>query len=431
MEHDNSRWVTAAQQQAQKPVAGHGWRRWLWQATRINVGPSPDELHDSALYGRVRRPAPDGHQIGVIGLKGGVGRTTVTAALGSAFSEIRRDRILAIDVDPNAGNLADRTARHSPATVEHLLHDANVVRYHDIRAYTQMTGAGLEVLAAPDYGGARREFGAEDWRAITRIVGPYYNLILADVGKGLHNPATRAVLSTISSAVIVCSATADGARQAAVTMNWLGQNGYHHLARRSCVVINHLVPVKPQIDVTDLGRQYEQFVGHGRVVLIPWDAHIAAGNEIHMDLVSRRFRRAITELAAALSDDFSTLAGPVAAAPTAPPQRQPARYADATAVAGAADHGIDASEAVTLYLKHSPGKNDAEFDAHYGPDRAETARTMVRSLLHEAMRVEPDWNRMTLGQAGDYVKAVMHQRHPELSDQALTAIGNSYTYSMR
>ncbi|MBP1823193.1 MinD-like ATPase involved in chromosome partitioning or flagellar assembly [Mycobacterium sp. OAE908] len=428
MEHDNSRWVTAAQQQAQKPVAGHGWRRWLWQATRINVGPSPDELHYSALYGRVRRPAPDGHQIGVIGLKGGVGRTTVTAALGSALSQIRRDRILAIDVDPSAGNLADRTARQSPATVEHLLHDANVVRYHDIRAYTQMTGAGLEVLAAPDYGSARREFGAEDWHAITRIVGPYYNLILADVGKGLHNPATRAVLSTISSAVIVCSATADGARQAAVTMNWLGQNGYHHLARRSCVVISHLVPVKPQIDVTDLGRQYEQLVGHGRVVLIPWEAHIAAGNEIHMDLVSRRFRRAITELAAALSDDFSTPAGPVAVASTAPPHRQQAGYAGATAPA---DHGIDASEAVALYLKHSPGKNDAEFDAHYGPDRAETARAMVRSLLHEAMRVEPDWNRLTLGQAGDYVKAVMHQRHPELSDQALTPISNSYTYSMR
>ena len=47
------------------------------------------------------------------------------------------------------------------------------------------------------------------------------------------------------------------------------------------------------------------------------------------------------------------------------------------------------------------------------------------------MQLEPDWNRLTLHQAGDYVKAVMHQRHPELSDKALTAISNSYTYSMR
>jgi MinD-like ATPase involved in chromosome partitioning or flagellar assembly len=143
----------------------------------------------------------------------------VTAALGSLFSAVRRDRILAIDVDPNGGNLVDRTANRSSSTIEHLLGDAELVRYNDIRAYTQMNDAGLEVLAAPEYTGARHEFSADDWRAVTRMVAPYYNLILADSGKGLHNPAARAALSTVSSLVIVCSATADGARQAAVTMN--------------------------------------------------------------------------------------------------------------------------------------------------------------------------------------------------------------------
>jgi MinD-like ATPase involved in chromosome partitioning or flagellar assembly len=226
------------------PRAQYGWRRVLWQATRINVGPSPGELYEFGLYNRIRRTAPDAYQIGVIGLKGGVGRTTVTAALGSIFSAIRGDRILAIDVDPNGGNLVDRTAHRSQATIEHLLGDTRLVRYNDIRSYTQMNDAGLEVLAAPEYSGARHEFSADDWRAVNRIVAPYYNLILADVGNGLHSPATRAALSTVSSLVIVCSATADGARQAAVTMNWLGHNGYHHLVRRSCVVINHLVPVK-------------------------------------------------------------------------------------------------------------------------------------------------------------------------------------------
>jgi MinD-like ATPase involved in chromosome partitioning or flagellar assembly len=79
-------------------------------------------------------------------------------------------------------------------------------------------------------------------------------------------------------------------------MNWLGHNGYHHLARRSCVVINHLVPVKPQIDVMDLGHQYERLVGQGRVVFAPWDTHVATGGEIRLDLVSRGYRRKIVEL---------------------------------------------------------------------------------------------------------------------------------------
>lgn len=315
MQHNDGHWPADIAQPAIRTLAQHGWRRLLWRLTRINVGPSQHEVYEAGLAHRIRRPASDGHQIGVLGLKGGVGRTTLTAALGSVFSEIRRDRILAIDIDASAGNLADRTAHQSQATAEHLLDDPNVVRYHDIRAYTQMNDAGLEVLAAPEYCSARHEFSAEDWHAVTRIVAPYYNLVLADAGSGLHTPVTRAALSTMSTAAIVCSATADGARQASVAMNWLVQNGFQHLALRSCVVISHLVPGKSQIDVVDLCHQFERVVGQGRVVPIPWDAHIAGGGEIRLGLVSRRYRSAITELAAALSDDFASLPGSGNASP--------------------------------------------------------------------------------------------------------------------
>ena len=45
----------------------------------------------------------------------------------------------------------------------------------------------------------------------------------------------------------------------------------------------------------------------GRVIVLPWDKHIAAGTEIQLDLLSHTFRRRIVELAAALSDDFDRL----------------------------------------------------------------------------------------------------------------------------
>ncbi|ETZ32612.1 hypothetical protein L843_4139 [Mycobacterium intracellulare MIN_061107_1834] len=38
---------------------------------------------------------------------------------------------------------------------------------------------------------------------------------------------------------------------------------------------------------------------------------------------------------------------------------------------------------------------------------------------------------MSLNEAGDYVEAVMRERHPTLTKQALTAIGNFYTFQMR
>jgi MinD-like ATPase involved in chromosome partitioning or flagellar assembly len=240
-------------------------------------------------------------------LKGGVGKTAVTVALGSALSKVRGDRILAVDADPDGGNLADRAGRQSAATVQDLLSDKELNRYNDIRAYTSMNGSNLEVLSSEEYSGARREFDDEDWKGVVDVVSRYYNLVIADCGAGLFQPASRGVLSTVAGLVIVASASIDGARQAAVTMDWLRQNGYQDLLGRSCVVINHVVPGKPNIDVADLVGQFERHVPPGRVVVLPYDKHIAAGTEIQLELLGDTFRRRIVELAAALSDDFDRL----------------------------------------------------------------------------------------------------------------------------
>src|SRR5882757_446117 len=292
---------------AVKMPSQHGWRHVIYLLTRINLGLSPDEIYELDLHTRIRRNARDSYQIGVFGLKGGVGKTAVTVALGSELSKVRGDRILAVDADPDGGNLADRAGRQSAATVSDLLADKELSRYNDIRAYTSMNAANLEVLSSEEYSGARREFNDEDWKGATGIVSRYYNLVLADGGAGLFQPASRGVLSTVSGLVIVASASIDGARQAAVTMDWLRQNGYQDLLGRSCVVINHTVPSKPNIDVADLVQQFERHVPPGRVVVLPWDKHIAAGTEIQLDLLSRTFQRRIVELAAALSDDFDRL----------------------------------------------------------------------------------------------------------------------------
>lgn len=292
---------------AVKMPSQRGWRHMLYMLTRINLGRSPDELYEMDLHGRIRRNARDSYQIGVFGLKGGVGKTAVTVALGSALSDVRGDRILAIDADPDGGNLADRAGRQSAATVSDLLSDKELSRYNDIRAYTSMNTSNLEVLSSEEYSGARRAFNDDDWKGAVDIVSRYYNLVLADCGAGLFQPASRGVLSTVSGTVIVASASIDGARQAAVTMDWLRQNGFQDLLGRSCVVINHIVPGKPNIDVGDLVQQFERHVPPGRVVVLPYDKHIAAGTDIQLDLLSSGFQRKIIELAAALSDDFDRL----------------------------------------------------------------------------------------------------------------------------
>jgi MinD-like ATPase involved in chromosome partitioning or flagellar assembly len=296
---------------AAKAPSQRGWRHLLYVLTRINVGLSPDELYENGLHQRIRRNMPHAYQIGIFGIKGGAGRTTVTVALGSALSRIRGDRVLAIDADPDGGNLADRARRQSAATVADLLSDKHLLRYNDIRSYTSMNDDKLEILASAEYGAARQPFDGADWANATTIVSHYYNLILADSGAGLLQPAARGVLSTVSAVVIMAAASVDGARQAAATLDWLRQNGYHHLLARACVVVNHLIPGKPGVDVADLVAQFQRYVAPGRAVVLPWDKHVAAGAEIEFDLLARRFQRGIVELAAALADDFETGGAPL------------------------------------------------------------------------------------------------------------------------
>ena len=160
------------------------------------------------------------------------------------------------------------------------------------------------MLPAEDYSTARRAFSETDWHYAADAVSKFYNLVLADCGAGLFDPVTRGVLSTASAAVIVTNASIDGARQAAVAIDWMRIHGHQDLLTRACVVINNASPGEPNIAVAELVRQFEQYVPPGRVVVLPWDKHIAAGTEIQLSLLDPAYKRKVLELAAALSDDF-------------------------------------------------------------------------------------------------------------------------------
>jgi len=272
--------------------------------TRINPGLSRDEKHEVELSNRVCRNPRAAYEIGILGLKGGAGKTTVTVALGSVLADVRGDRILALDADPGCGNLAERTGRTSAGSIAELLADRDLSHYNKVRANTTVNEANLEVLTAEDYGGRPRIFSKEDWHHTAEAVSKFYNVVLADCGAGMLDPATRGVLETAAAVVIVTSVSIDSARQAAAALDWLRNNGYTDLMSRACIVLNHITPREPNISAKDLAKRFEQQVKPGHVVVLPWDRHIASGTEIELDRLDPVFRRRVLELAAVLSDDF-------------------------------------------------------------------------------------------------------------------------------
>lgn len=287
-----------------KPVPQRGWRRWVHAVTRINFGLSPDEKYEVDLRTRIGRKPRGSYQIAILGLKGGAGKTTTTVTLGTTLTHVRGDRILVLDADPGAGNLAERSGRSSPSSIADLLADPRLSHYNDVRAHTSVNAANLEILPTAEYTSAQRGLSGEDLRSAVDTVSKFYNLVLADCGAGLFDPVTLGVLDTASAIVILTNVSIDSARQAAIALDWLRKHGYQDLASRACVAINHVAVGETNVSEQQLVRDFEQQLQPGRVVVLPWDRHIAAGTEIHLDQLGPVYRRRVLELAAALSDDF-------------------------------------------------------------------------------------------------------------------------------
>lgn len=276
----------------------------MFQATggRINPGQSPEEIYVNQLVERTRKPARGDYRIAVLSLKGGVGKTTTTVALGSTFAALRGDRVIAVDANPDFGTLGHRVPRQTQSTVRHLLTYTDINRYSDVRAHTSQARSRLEVLASESDPATSEAFSEHEYRSVIAVLQRFYSIILTDCGTGLMHEAMKGVLGLAQTLVLVSSPAIDGARSASATLDWLTSHGHHDLVRSAVVVVNSVMPDAPNVGMDELTNY---FLGRCRAVhVVPYDEHLAAGAEIDLDVLGKDTRRAYLELAASVADDF-------------------------------------------------------------------------------------------------------------------------------
>lgn len=288
-----------------KPPPTSGWRRLLYvlSGQLINVGESPRTTRFNDLVVQVNRPLQGCHRIAVLSLKGGVGKTTITATLGSTFASIRGDRVVAVDANPDRGTLSQKVPMETPATVRHLLRDADgIQRYSDVRSYTNQGPSRLEVLASESDPAVSEAFSAEDYASTLQVLERFYSLVLTDCGTGLMHSAMSAVLAKADTMIVVSSGSVDGARSASATLDWLDAHGHEELVRNSIAVIN---AVRPRSGKVDMQKVVDHFSRRCRAVrLIPFDPHLEEGAEIDLMRLKRETREALVELAAVVAEAF-------------------------------------------------------------------------------------------------------------------------------
>ncbi len=299
-----------------------GWRKWLYVASGrlIDPGESPKVLRHDTLLAQAQTPLRGCYRIAVLSQKGGVGKTTITASLGATFAAARGDRVVAVDANPDRGTLNQKVPLQTPATVRHLLRDAEGIHaYSDVRRYTSQGPSRLEVLASESDPAVSEAFSSQDYHDTLEVLERFYSLVLTDCGTGMLHSAMTAVLDRADVLLVISSGSVDGARSAAATLDWLDAHGREDLVRNAIAVVNGVRGRPGRRGATvDLDKVVDHFSRRCRSVRqVPFDAHLEEGAEISLDRLKPDTRDALLDLAATVAQGFPGAGFPGAGLPGA------------------------------------------------------------------------------------------------------------------
>ncbi|MEU9145104.1 SCO5717 family growth-regulating ATPase [Streptomyces sp. NPDC048349] len=271
--------------------------------SRFRFGGKAAEAERQRKLDLIRTPVMSCYRIAVISLKGGVGKTTTTTALGATLATERQDKILAIDANPDAGTLGRRVRRETGATIRDLVQAIPYLNsYMDIRRFTSQAPSGLEIIANDVDPAVSTTFNDEDYRRVIETLGRQYPIILTDSGTGLLYSAMRGVLDLADQLIIISTPSVDGASSASTTLDWLSAHGYADLVSRSLTVISGVRETAKMIKIEDIVQHFETRCRG--VVVVPFDEHLAAGAEVDLDMMRPKTREAYFNLSALVAEDF-------------------------------------------------------------------------------------------------------------------------------
>ena len=277
-----------------------GWRRLLFfiSLKLINLGDSPKVKARKAMDARIGALLEGGTKyIPVLTRKGGVGKTTVSTLLGMALAQVREDRVIAIDANPDRGTLAERVSKSTRFTVRDVVNRAaSIDGFAEFSNMISRDETRLDVLASDADPMLSEAFNEGDYNVVADMAARYYSVVITDCGTGIVHSVMRPTLQRASTLVIVSGGSVDEARLASETLTWLEANGFGELVRNSVVALNTATQATLLVKLDEIEQHFKTRVRS--VVRIPYDSALAAGSVIKFNELNSQTREAARELAA-------------------------------------------------------------------------------------------------------------------------------------
>ena len=241
--------------------------------------------------------------IAVISPKGGVGKTTVASMLGTLLSEIRNDRVVAVDADPDYGTLGRVLGTPDAVHVDELLDvlEQPALTVSMLDRFLGRGPHGLMVLPAPTEEDRMEVLDGEAYRRVLKRLEDLVGILIVDCGSGVLSAPVRAALESADQVVIVTDsdpATASLVAQAAMRL----PEGTDYV-----IVVNKAPRGRPGLNLDNLRED----VGRARM-LVQVEGDAAAAGRLQQgrfdwDSAPHSWQVEIRELAAGLISGWESL----------------------------------------------------------------------------------------------------------------------------
>ncbi|MFG2571234.1 hypothetical protein [Streptomyces sp. NPDC048481] len=278
-----------------RPLHGDSVTRRTGRALRrLTSSVAQDVAEQTRIARELQQPVTTGRVVAVTSIRGGVGKSTVSALLGRTLTHYRHDQVLTLEADSALGTLPVRmgaeAVRWTCADLARILTPS--MRLTDVTGYLVPVSDGGWLLPA-----SRGQVGAPldmtTYRKVTLALRRHFAVTVVDC-ECLPGEVARTAMDTAHARVVVAPTTAEGVGATRQVLDWLAR--LPHSALASTVVA--LVCGSPDTVLDDKAA-----AGHLRetgvtVVTLPYDRHLAGGGPIRTDLLAQTTQHAVLRLAA-------------------------------------------------------------------------------------------------------------------------------------
>lgn len=255
----------------------------------------PDVEVSAGELEAIRAPLPAPRRIGVVGLKGGVGKTTLSVLLSGTLARERPEPILLVDADTTYGSFLLRTGVTPVACSADLAAMGDPGRMDVLTAAMSRTRDGYWVLPSGRNPAQSAAFGEATYVAAMKVVYRHFPLMVTDCGAGLASPLMYRVLAGCHSLVVATTPSLDGILATHNALQWLTTAGFEGLARRTVVVLTG-VRRDSGFDVAETRSRLAPLCRS--VAVLPYDEHLALGGYLDDNSLAAATREAATGIGA-------------------------------------------------------------------------------------------------------------------------------------